>query len=70
MSIMGHRSIVPMDVFEGFVRHVIELHELEKRHIEDEVKNISKMGGYYTVSLKSGIMLKSRNVVLHWSRIY
>lgn len=63
MSIMGHRSIVPMDVFEGFVRHVIELHELEKRHIEDEVKNISKMGGYYTVSLKSGIMLKSRNVV-------
>ena len=26
MSIMGHRSIVPMDVFEGFVRHVIELH--------------------------------------------
>ncbi|QXW92827.1 FAD-dependent oxidoreductase [Rothia aeria] len=63
LAIMGHRSVVPMDIFEGFVYHIIESHELEKSHIQDKAENVSLRNGIYVVSLKSGITIKGKNVV-------
>ena len=64
LATAGLRAIVPMDVFEGHLRHTVAAHGLDGRHVVDRVESVDESGGGFAAALSSGRNVRARAVVL------
>ena len=63
MSQAGHRSVVPVDVFEAYCAHLIASHHIAHRFRQAEVREIVPGPGHVTVHTDS-VRVRARAVVL------
>ncbi|OZM71921.1 hypothetical protein CFN78_17380 [Amycolatopsis antarctica] len=63
MAQAGHRSVVPVDVFEAYCRHVASLHGVRERTWRGEVLELRRENGGVAVRTRAG-GIRARTVVL------
>lgn len=64
LALAGHRSIVPLDVFEAHLAHTVRIHNLENAHVVDTVASVDKLGsGEFRVTGVNG-SVRTRRVIL------
>ncbi|MFJ3905486.1 FAD/NAD(P)-binding protein [Streptomyces sp. NPDC090025] len=63
MAQSGHRSVVPVDVFEAYCRHIATLHHVDERTWRADVREVRPAADRVTVG-GEGFALRARHVVL------
>lgn len=63
MAQAGHRSVVPVDVFEAFCRHVADVHHIAERTWRTTALSVSPRDGAVLVETAAGTV-EARSVVL------
>lgn len=64
MSQSGHRSVVPVDVFEAYCRHISALHSVPERRWQTRVESVDPSLDGATVRTSDGCTVSASHVVL------